>query len=285
MSRIRIDDLPVVENLTPEQEEMILGAGLRTFRPRLESLESRDLLDAGASGAVITGLWSPLGQEAQVRSWAQDVSAVQIQTNTMYQTMPRQFQVLLASAVQPNQVAPVDARQFLEGVATQPNILPQTLTLQGQMFVGQDMPRTENSDQIGDAKDAEAKVQAAAAEAIQTLHPPTGYNVYLSDWETIQFDGGVRVKFSLYVQSQINGTQYKGHDFVVDIQNRGEPRLRITKTQGDGERISKQDIAAFEDKLNGALNSPQQSDPQHAAVDAVFASLGQGQGNEGMGQN
>jgi phosphatidylethanolamine-binding protein (PEBP) family uncharacterized protein len=43
MTRIRIDDLPVAENLTPEQEELIQGAGRKSFRPRLESLEDREV--------------------------------------------------------------------------------------------------------------------------------------------------------------------------------------------------------------------------------------------------
>jgi phosphatidylethanolamine-binding protein (PEBP) family uncharacterized protein len=41
MDRIRIDDLPVAENLTPEQEALIIGAGLKSFRPCLEALEDR----------------------------------------------------------------------------------------------------------------------------------------------------------------------------------------------------------------------------------------------------
>src|SRR5262249_38345244 len=40
----RIDDLPVAKNLTPEQEELIQGAGLKSFRPTLEHLEARELL-------------------------------------------------------------------------------------------------------------------------------------------------------------------------------------------------------------------------------------------------
>jgi Ca2+-binding RTX toxin-like protein len=44
MSRIHIDDLPAAENLTPEQEALIQGAGLRSFRPSLEALEDRQLL-------------------------------------------------------------------------------------------------------------------------------------------------------------------------------------------------------------------------------------------------
>jgi Raf kinase inhibitor-like YbhB/YbcL family protein len=44
MSRIRIDDLPVAETLTPEQEALIEGAGLKSFRPGMEDLEDRQLL-------------------------------------------------------------------------------------------------------------------------------------------------------------------------------------------------------------------------------------------------
>jgi phosphatidylethanolamine-binding protein (PEBP) family uncharacterized protein len=43
MARITIDDLPAAENLTPEQEELILGAGLKSFRPSLEALETREV--------------------------------------------------------------------------------------------------------------------------------------------------------------------------------------------------------------------------------------------------
>ena len=52
MTRVRIDDLPVAEDLTPEQEELILGAGLKSFRPSLESLETREMMDAGLGGAA-----------------------------------------------------------------------------------------------------------------------------------------------------------------------------------------------------------------------------------------
>ena len=60
MARIRIDDLPVPENLTPEQEALLLGAGLRSFRPSLESLEAREVPTVtpilGADGVLtITG--------------------------------------------------------------------------------------------------------------------------------------------------------------------------------------------------------------------------------------
>src|SRR5262245_55252980 len=47
MARITIKDLPVAENLTPEQEELIQGAGPRSFRPTFEALEGREMMDAG----------------------------------------------------------------------------------------------------------------------------------------------------------------------------------------------------------------------------------------------
>ena len=37
MDRITIEDLPVVDNLTPEEEELIFGAGRRSFQPTLET--------------------------------------------------------------------------------------------------------------------------------------------------------------------------------------------------------------------------------------------------------
>ena len=55
VSRIRIDDLPVAENLTPEQEELIQGAGLKPFRPSIEALEARDMPALIAPGIDLTG--------------------------------------------------------------------------------------------------------------------------------------------------------------------------------------------------------------------------------------
>ena len=49
MARITIEDLPVGENLTPEEEELIFGAGRRSFRPTLETY---------APGAPKTGIFA-----------------------------------------------------------------------------------------------------------------------------------------------------------------------------------------------------------------------------------
>jgi uncharacterized protein YkwD len=53
MARIRVDDLPVADNLTPEQEALIAGAGLRSFRPTLESLETREVMSANFGEAPV----------------------------------------------------------------------------------------------------------------------------------------------------------------------------------------------------------------------------------------
>jgi Raf kinase inhibitor-like YbhB/YbcL family protein len=42
-ARIRIEDLPVAEELTPEEKELLAGAGLRSFRPNIEALEAREV--------------------------------------------------------------------------------------------------------------------------------------------------------------------------------------------------------------------------------------------------
>ncbi len=99
MARIRIDDLPVGEKLTPEQEELILGAGRQTFRPRLEYLESRDLPDANINGAVIQQMLPQLPQGAQVRLWTQEASALQIQLDEVSQLQALQTQALMGQAM------------------------------------------------------------------------------------------------------------------------------------------------------------------------------------------
>jgi hypothetical protein len=52
MSRIVINDLPAAEGLTPGQEELVQGAGLRSFRPRIEALEDRQMMAANLGAAL-----------------------------------------------------------------------------------------------------------------------------------------------------------------------------------------------------------------------------------------
>jgi hypothetical protein len=49
MSRIQIADLPALQDLSPEELELIFGAGPQTFRPTIDSLEDRLLLSGGLS--------------------------------------------------------------------------------------------------------------------------------------------------------------------------------------------------------------------------------------------
>jgi hypothetical protein len=50
MARIHVHDLPA--DLTPEQEELIQGAGLKSFKPGIESLEAREVYAAHLGAAV-----------------------------------------------------------------------------------------------------------------------------------------------------------------------------------------------------------------------------------------
>ena len=83
VSRIRIDDLPVAENLTPEQEELIQGAGLKPFRPSIEALEAREMLATNvlATGITVTDgvmkiMSTPASTMGQYQSLNQDVRVV-----------------------------------------------------------------------------------------------------------------------------------------------------------------------------------------------------------------
>jgi len=88
VARIRIDDLPVAEELTPEQEELIQGAGLRSFRPSLEALEARDVPTAVATGIVLTNRVVTISSsvpDSQVNSanvWTNNRNQVVVQRGT-----------------------------------------------------------------------------------------------------------------------------------------------------------------------------------------------------------
>jgi hypothetical protein len=82
MARIRIDDLPVADNLTPEQEELILGAGLRSFRPSLENLEARQLLSANPVTAPVLPPGTAVVQQA--------ANQMQIDYNAVFSTAAAQ---------------------------------------------------------------------------------------------------------------------------------------------------------------------------------------------------
>jgi Raf kinase inhibitor-like YbhB/YbcL family protein len=76
MTRIRIDDLPVAENLTPEQEELIQGAGLKSFRLSLESLEGREVPALIAPGIDLTDRVMTFSQTNSATVWTNKANQV-----------------------------------------------------------------------------------------------------------------------------------------------------------------------------------------------------------------
>lgn len=59
MAHIRIEDLPPIEDLTQEELEETFGAGRGFFRPRLEGLEGREMMDAGLGNALLLPVAPP----------------------------------------------------------------------------------------------------------------------------------------------------------------------------------------------------------------------------------
>src|SRR5262245_24182197 len=89
VTRIRIDDLPVAENLTPEQEALIQGAGLKSFRPSLESLEGREVPALIAPGIDLTGTTLTF-QASSTRGFSANYGA-NVWTNDANQVVAQRF--------------------------------------------------------------------------------------------------------------------------------------------------------------------------------------------------
>jgi hypothetical protein len=143
MARIRIDDLPVADNLTPEQEALIQGAGLRSFRPRLEFLEGRDMPAMLAPGlhltdGVLTMQGTDNADQAQVsivgKANNPDIPQVQVEYNGYQGTFEvdqiRQIKVLQWDA---NKDSFVNLTKDFEGgrLAIQDTVNEPTITLNG----------------------------------------------------------------------------------------------------------------------------------------------------------
>jgi hypothetical protein len=85
MARIHINDLPPTDGLTPEQEEQILGAGRKSFRPMLESLENREMYTVDATAALTAGVLNVQGLHAP---WTpQDAAAALHQVGSQIQVL------------------------------------------------------------------------------------------------------------------------------------------------------------------------------------------------------
>jgi hypothetical protein len=65
MARILIADLPLVETLTPEEQEEILGAGRFEFKPAFEALEAREMMDAGLGQPLLPSFVASQNPAAQ----------------------------------------------------------------------------------------------------------------------------------------------------------------------------------------------------------------------------
>lgn len=79
MARISIEDLSAVENLTPEEMELIVGAGLRSFKPSFEALEDRQLMAAGLGRSLLPDLAPP---KAPVATFTQPLPGAAVQNTT-----------------------------------------------------------------------------------------------------------------------------------------------------------------------------------------------------------
>jgi hypothetical protein len=99
MARIKIEDLPVADNLTPEQEALIQGAGLRSFRPTFEALEARDVYAVGVTNALGAGLVRPAAPGGHPAPLVREL-APPIDTSTDRMSAP------LAHQAGPNQLGP-----------------------------------------------------------------------------------------------------------------------------------------------------------------------------------
>jgi hypothetical protein len=84
MARIRIDDLPVLADLTPEELEQTFGAGSHFVKLSLESLENRELLDASLQGSLLSIQDTKPGDTIHVRQMNGEISVdgIKIQTNS-----------------------------------------------------------------------------------------------------------------------------------------------------------------------------------------------------------
>jgi hypothetical protein len=98
MARIKIEDLPPFETMTPEEQEEILGAGSLSFRPTFEALEDRQLMAAGFGSASLGSI------VAQHRMMA-DALVRQVSREVSHQQTP----IIMSQETLQNAVVPSDA--------------------------------------------------------------------------------------------------------------------------------------------------------------------------------
>jgi hypothetical protein len=74
----------------------------KCFRPTLETLENREMMDAGIGGAVMHPMMPVIAQGAQVRFLAQEPSALQNPNNPLSQALTQANQAFVAQSQQLN---------------------------------------------------------------------------------------------------------------------------------------------------------------------------------------
>jgi hypothetical protein len=72
------------------------------FRPTLETLENREMMDAGIGGAVMHPMMPDIAQGAQIRLLTQETSALQNQNNPLSQALTQANQAFVAQSQQLN---------------------------------------------------------------------------------------------------------------------------------------------------------------------------------------
>lgn len=70
------------------------------FRPNLETLENREMMDAGIGAAAMHRMMPDITQGAQVRLLAQETSALQNQNNPLSQSLAQANQAFLTQSQQ-----------------------------------------------------------------------------------------------------------------------------------------------------------------------------------------
>jgi len=121
MARIRIEDLPEVDNLTPEEMEQIFGAGLRSFKPTFEALEAREVYDVGLNHALLASAAQPHAADSPRSHMVQELGP-QIQVDmSLLDTLARGAtpQGLAGAAGQSSTTSTWDDVDFIKGKAEQ----------------------------------------------------------------------------------------------------------------------------------------------------------------------
>ena len=150
---IEITDLPAEETLTPEEKERLAGAGRKPYLPQFETLEKREMMDAGLGGGIEAPIQLPGGGDAAGTAHVRNMSS-QGATNAGRQINPLFGNDILAQMG--------DQRAEKQWVETPSNASSSAFQLTGANF--KDGERLPNSSDI----DVENKVPTLKLENTPT---------------------------------------------------------------------------------------------------------------------